>query len=243
MIATMDDVLMQTAQSTMEWLNFAGLEARDAGKLLRSMRRERPDLLILDDKLPGEGGIALCGTLRGDPFTAELPIIMISAEGDGEARQIAALDSGADDCLPRPVHADMLAARIRALTRRMPPAKPGAHLHAGPIVMDLERWLLKVEGMTVDLTYKEFRLLQVLLEARGRALTRDVLVQMVWAHDTPLVLESRTVDVHIGRLRRKLGSSLGRHIITVRNVGFRFELQPEWLAGIRPHAAQSLGAE
>lgn len=241
MIATTDDMLMQTAHATLQRLRFEALEARDAGKLMRSMQRERPDLLILDGAFAGDG-IALCGALRGDAFTAALPIIMVTVGDDRGAQQIAALDGGADDCLPRPVHTAMLAAHIGAVTRRMTPAKRDAYLHAGPIAMDLERWLLKVDGSTVDLTYKEFRLLQVLLEAHGRALTRDTLVQMVWAHDTPLVLESRTVDVHIGRLRRKLGTPLARYIITVRNVGFRFEIQPEWLVAVSPHPAVPQGA-
>ena len=96
--------------------------------------------------------------------------------------------------------------------------------------MDLDRWTVIVSGAPIELTKKEFRLLQVLLEAKGRALTRDFLLQKAWSHATIHGLDTRTVDVHIGRLRRKLGDA-GRYIITVRNVGFRFDILPEWVIG------------
>ncbi len=230
MTATSDDKLMHIAHMALGNLHFEMRDTRDGETTLRAMRQERPDLLILDDAIPGTGGVALCRRVRESPLTTSLPIIMVTDAGDDE-RHIEALDNGADDCLSRPLRVDMLVAHIKVIARRLSRALPVARLLVGPIDMDLERWILKVAGATVDLTNKEFRLLQALLEAKGRTLSRDVLLQLAWAHDPGLALESRTVDVHIGRLRRKLGASMGRCLITVRNVGFRFEVLSEWLVG------------
>lgn len=229
MMATSDETLMQTAEGALEHLHLEMLEAGEsAGVLDSTALHDGPDLLILDAALPGEGGMALCGRIRGQALGATLPIMMVTRQGDS-AQHIQALDSGADDCVTKPLQQNMLVAHIKAIIRRLSKTKPRAYLHVGPIEMDLARWIVKVDGVTVDLTYKEFRLLQVLLEAKGRALTRDTLLEMVWAHDAALGLESRTVDVHIGRLRRKLGAAVSRRIVTLRNVGFRFDIQTDWL--------------
>lgn len=234
-MATSDETLMQTAEDAIEQLNLEMLETGESeGVLLASEGHERPDLLILDAALPGVGGIALCGRMRGHTLSSTLPIMMVTRQGDS-AQHIEALDSGADDCVDKPLQQNMLVAHIKAILRRLSKLRSHPHLRVGPIDMDLARWIAKVDGVTVDLTHKEFRLLQVLLEARGRALTRDTLLERVWAQDAPLTLESRTVDVHIGRLRRKLGAAAGRHLVTVRNVGFRFDIEPDWAVDMRAH--------
>jgi DNA-binding response OmpR family regulator len=218
---------MHIAHTALGKLHFMMLDTHDGENTLRAMRQGGADLLLLDDAIPRIGGVALCRKVRESPLTSSMPIIMITAEDD-DARHIEALDNGADDCLARPLRVDMLIAHIKVIARRLARAIPTARLRTGPIDMDLERWILKVGDATIDLTHKEFLLLQALLEAKGRTLSRDVLLQMVWIRDTPLTLESRTVDVHIGRLRRKLGMSVSRYLITVRNVGFRFEPPVEW---------------
>jgi len=228
MMATSDETLMQTAADAIEQLHHAMLETGESeGVLLAAGMPEGPDLLILDAALPGVGGIALCGKVRSHALSSMLPIMMVTRQGD-DAQHIEALDGGADDCVDMPLQQNMLVAHIRAILRRLPKIRSHVHLRVGPIELDLASWIAKVDGVTVDLTHKEFRLLQVLLEARGHALTRDTLLEKVWAQDAKVALESRTVDMHIGRLRRKLGPGVGRRIVTLRNVGFRFDMEPDW---------------
>lgn len=226
LIATDDAALTRIEHSALKKLHFEAVTAHDDGEMLSSIRVEKPDLVILDSELPG-GALAACRRLREDPDTAGIPIIMVTAAGD-IPQKVEALEMGADDCVTKPLQVDVLVAHIKAVTRRTLPDLPSNRLRAGPIDMDLDRWTVSISGTSVDLTKKEFRLLQVLLEAKGRALTRDFLLQKVWSHATIHGLDTRTVDVHIGRLRRKLGTA-GQYIITVRNVGFRFDVLPEWI--------------
>jgi DNA-binding response OmpR family regulator len=226
MMATSDVTLMRTATDAIEQLHLEMLETGESeGVLLATEAEDGPDLLILDAALPGMGGIALCGQMRGHALRSKLPVMMVTRHGDN-AQHIEALDCGADDCVGKPLQRNMLVAHIKAVLRRVSKIKSATHLRIGSIDMDLARWTVTVDGMTVDLTHKEFRLLEVLMEAKGHAVTRDTLLAKIWAQDSLLGLESRTVDVHIGRLRRKLGAATARHIVTVRNVGFRFDIQP-----------------
>lgn len=230
LIASGDAALTSIEYSALKQLHFDTVSVHDDGEMLNSIQADRPDLLILDAALPDSGGLEAVRRLREDPATASIPIIMVT-ETDSRSENIAALDNGADDCVTKPVDLDQLVAHIKAIARRALQAViPGKRLRAGPIDMDLDRWTVQVSGAPVELTKKEFRLLQVLLEAKGRALTRDFLLQKAWSHATIHGLDTRTVDVHIGRLRRKLGNA-GQFIITVRNVGFRFDILPEWVTG------------
>lgn len=219
-------------RAALEKIHFETSSAHDDEEMLERIRSERPDILILDESLPGVGGIEVCRKLRENPITAEIPIIMVTEENDRSGR-IKALEIGADDCVTKPLAVDVLVAHIKALSRRILPDAQSKRLRAGPIDMDLDRWTVRIGNTPIELTKKEFRLLQVLLEAKGRALTRDFLLQTAWSHGTIHGLDTRTVDVHIGRLRRKLGSA-GDYIITVRNVGFRFDILPEWIIGNNP---------
>jgi DNA-binding response OmpR family regulator len=229
LIASDDAALTSIEHSALKQLHFDATSVHDDGEMLHSIHADRPDLLILDADLPGAGALEACRKLREDPATAAMPIIMVT-DSDSRTQRIAALETGADDCVTKPLEIDMLMAHIKALARRALQALvPGKRLRAGPIDMDLDRWTVTVAGAAIELTKKEFRLLQVLLEAKGRALTRDFLLQKAWSHATIHGLDTRTVDVHIGRLRRKLGGA-GHYIITVRNVGFRFDILPEWLS-------------
>lgn len=229
-IASDDAALTNLEYAALRQLHFDAVAVHDDDEMLTSIHAEKPDLLILDAALPGSGAMAACRRLREDPDTAALPIIMVT-ENDNRTERIEALETGADDCVTKPLDVDMLMAHIKAIARRaLQVLSPGKRLRAGPIDMDLDRWTVTVSGAAIELTKKEFRLLQVLLEAKGRALTRDFLLQKAWSHATIHGLDTRTVDVHIGRLRRKLGNA-GRYIITVRNVGFRFDILPEWVIG------------
>jgi len=227
LVATSDMALSSVQHAALRQLHFEAVTARDDEEMQRTLHREQPDLLILDAALPPDGGIALCRRLRQNPTTAALPIIVVTS-GEGSAEEIEALEMGADDCITQPLQIGELMAHIKAVSRRTHPGLESKRLRAGIIDMDLSRWTLQVAGAPVALTKKEFRLLQILLEAKGRALTRDYLLQVVWYRSGMHDNDTRTVDVHIGRLRRELGTA-GRHIITVRNVGFRFNILREWI--------------
>ena len=228
-VASLDDAVIAVVRPALEQLRFEILTVEDDVGLLERVGSERSELLILDSALPGMGALPLCRALRENPFTSEVHIIVVTPEGS-ITDKVAALEMGADDCVSLPLHLDELMARIKALRRRGAPASTTGNLRAGSIEMDLERWIVRLGGRPVELTKMEFRLLQALLEAKGRALTRDFLLEKAWSHGAIHGLDTRTVDVHIGRLRRKLGGA-GQSIITVRNVGFRFEIVPEWISG------------
>ena len=174
LIATDDAALTSVEHSALKQLHFQAVTAHDDGEMLHSIREEKPDLVILDAALPGAGALEACRKLRQDPDTADIPIIMVTASGDN-MQKVEALETGADDCVTKPLRVEVLVAHIKAVARRALPDLPSNRLRAGPIDMDLDRWTVSIAGTPIDLTKKEFRLLQVLLEAKGRALTRDFL--------------------------------------------------------------------
>lgn len=228
LIASDDAVLTSIEYLALRQLNFNAVAVQDDNEMLNSIQGQHPDLVILDASLPDSGGLEAVRRLREDPATAAIPIIMVTETGS-RIENIAALETGAGDCVNKPLDLDLLVAHIKAITRRaLQVVTPGKRLLAGPIDMDLDRWTVQVSDTLVELTKKEFGLLQALLEAKGLALTREFLLRKAWSHATIHGLNTRTVDVHIGRLRRKLGST-GQFIITVRNVGFRFDILPEWV--------------
>ncbi|HUP38921.1 MAG TPA: response regulator transcription factor [Vicinamibacterales bacterium] len=176
-----------------------------------------PDLVILDLMLPGLNGLEVCKALRASPRTAALPIIMLTARGE-ESERILGLDSGADDYVVKPFRPNELMARVRALLRRTKPASKEPVLRCGPITIDVERHTVSDAGETVRLTAKEFLLLQYLLEHRGRVLSRDRLLSDVWEYQYPGA--TRTVDVHVRRLREKL-PFLEKALVTVQQFGYK----------------------
>ena len=181
--------------------------ARDGVEALRAIRTERPDLVVLDPDLPW------AGDRNGERPEAHLNgLAVLVTAGANKDRAIRA---AADDVLATPFRARDLVARIRRLQGRA-----ASTLHVGPIVVDRSRWTVSVEGRPVELTATEFRLLWRLLEAKGHVLSREALRHSVWGHARAHAHETRTVDVHIGRLRRKLGAA-GRYLITERGVGYR----------------------
>jgi len=195
---------------------------------LRQASRERPDLVLLDLMLPEMDGLEVCRRLRQDPATAAVPVIMLTAKGH-EVDRIVGLEIGADDYVVKPFSPKELLARVRAVLRRARPREAGsASLSAGGIVLDTGTYAVTVGADPVTLTPKEFDLLRALLDARGRVLSREFLLDRVWGYARASEIESRTVDVHVRRLRAKLGDE-GRRILTVKNVGYR--LEPEGQAG------------
>jgi DNA-binding response OmpR family regulator len=201
---------------------FSTVAARDGEAALTAARKERPDLILLDIMLPGIDGLEVCKALRGDPKTAAIPIIMLTAKSQ-ESDKIVGLELGADDYVTKPFSPRELIARIKAVIRRGKDAsKPGEIVRAGGLVIDYSKISVSVKGKPVELTSKEFELLRALVAAKGRVLSRDHLLNAVWGIDGSLEIETRTVDVHITTLRKKLKSEAGR-ILTVKNYGYRFE--------------------
>jgi DNA-binding response OmpR family regulator len=190
----------------------------EGGRALSQARESQPDLVILDLMLPGLSGLEICKALRAENRTAGLPIIMLTARGE-ESERILGLDVGADDYVVKPFSPNELMARVRALLRRtVPPELKERVLRCGPITVDVERHMVSDAGENVRLTAKEFLLLQYLLEHRGRVLSRDRLLSDVWDYQYPGA--TRTVDVHVRRLREKL-PFLEQALVTVQQFGYK----------------------
>jgi len=194
----------------------------DGGRALVRAKESVPELVILDLMLPGLNGLEICRALRTNESTATVPIIMLTARGE-ESERILGLEMGADDYVVKPFSPQELMARVRALLRRTTPtASRQRVLKCGPIRIDLDRHTVSNDGEDVRLTAKEFLLLQYLMEHRGRVLSRDRLLSDVWDYRHPGA--TRTVDVHVRRLREKL-PFLADALVTVQQFGYKL-LEP-----------------
>jgi phosphate regulon transcriptional regulator PhoB len=203
-----------------------GFQVSSAGsgeEALRQVRHVSPDLVLLDLMLPAMGGLEVCRKLRQDPATVALPIVMLTAKGD-EVDRVLGLELGADDYIVKPFSPKELLARVRAVLRRAKPAPGAAPIAIGALAIDPGTRTVTVQGAPLTLTHKEFELLSALADAQGRVLSREFLLDRVWGYSRAGEIESRTVDVHVRRLRVKLGPE-GRRILTVKSVGYR--LDPE----------------
>lgn len=190
----------------------------NGGEALRAVIQSPPDLIVLDVMLPGLDGMMICKTLRSDPATAAIPIIMLTARGD-ESDRVAGLELGADDYVTKPFSPKELTARVGALLRRASrSAAPSSVLAYGELTLDPDRHIVTSGGREVKLTAKEFLLLRYLIEHRGRVLSRDRLLTDVWGYQ--YTGGTRTVDVHIRRLREKL-PLLADAIETVKQFGYK----------------------
>jgi DNA-binding response OmpR family regulator len=189
---------------------------------LKSVAEEVPDLVLLDLNLPVLNGVEVCRIMRGRPETSKVPIIMLTARST-ESDRIAGLDIGADDYITKPFSLRELAARVRAVLRRR--AENGHDTATTPIyrgkhiVADFDAVAVHVDGEPVRLTRREFELLRYLVANKNRVLSRDRLLERVWGYDH--TIETRSVDVHVGRLRGKLRTA-GQQIETVVGLGYRF---------------------
>lgn len=177
-----------------------------------------PDLILLDVMLPDESGYDIVRKLRKRPATQDIPIIMVTAKTT-EMDMIKGLGGGADDYIKKPFSIMELITRVKALLRRTAKEEPKL-LKLDDLVIDHERHVVTVNNEPVDLTYKEYELLRLLMGSQGIVMTRDVIMRSVW--DTDFEGETRTVDMHIKTLRHKLGD-YGSRIKTVRNVGYVIE--------------------
>ncbi len=207
-------------------LTAAGFEAvgfSDSIPFWKQMKEKMPDLVILDIMLPGEDGIDILKKLRNSPITADIPVIMATAKGT-EYDKVIGLDFGADDYLVKPFGMLEMISRIKSVLRRCGSKTNEAKLFAGPVVMDMNSHSVYLDGREISLTLKEFDLLKLFMQNPGLVFTRDQLVGVVW--DMDFSGETRTVDVHIGTLRTKLGVA-GDLIRTIRGVGYKLEVPDE----------------
>ncbi|MCF0121532.1 MAG: response regulator transcription factor [Oscillospiraceae bacterium] len=203
-------------------LTSMGFEARgfDDGKaLFEALEGDTPELIILDIMLPGEDGVELLKRLRTSPETCRIPVIMATAKGT-EYDKIKSLDLGADDYLVKPFGMLEMVSRVKAVLRRCAPEPVQRLLKTGGLLLNLDAHTVTADGERVTLTFKEFELLKLFMTNPGMVFTREKLMNDVWGIE--FVGESRTVDMHIRSLRKKLGEA-GGLIVTVRNVGYKLE--------------------
>ena len=189
--------------------------ASDGASGLQKAREDRPDFIVLDLMLPKMSGLEVCKILKNDTATNHIPILMLTAKAE-EIDRIVGLEFGADDYVTKPFSPREILLRIRAILRRG--ETPGESLKVGPISIDPARHEVRVNGKQVRLTSLEFKLLQTLMQRRGRVQDRDRLLNEVWGYES--VIDTRTVDTHVRRLREKLGK-VGDVIETVRGFGYR----------------------
>lgn len=187
------------------------------------LKETLPDLLLLDWMLPGLSGIELCRRIRGREETAQLPVIMLTARGE-EAERIRGLSTGADDYVVKPFSVPELMARVRAILRRASPEVVSTLLKSGDIELDRETHRVRRSAKEIHLGPTEFRLLEFLMTSPGRVYSREQLLDGVWGHD--VYVDERTVDVHVGRLRKALNRGKDKDPIrTVRGAGYAFNDQ------------------
>ena len=195
---------------------FRVLKAATGEDGLAAAKRERPRLVVLDVGLPGIDGLEVCKRLRAE---GDVPVIFLTAR-DGEIDRILGLELGADDYLTKPFSPRELVARVKAILRRAEPAAPAPEvIEVGGAVIDLGRREVRAEGVVIEMTGKEFELLRYLAENRGRALSRQQILDGVWGYGW--YGDARTVDVHVAQVRKKLGGAVD--ITTVRGVGYRLD--------------------
>jgi two-component system phosphate regulon response regulator PhoB len=201
---------------------FRVLSAADGRRALELARKEKPALIILDIMLPEVSGTEVLRSLRADPATRATPVILLTAK-KSEGDRIAGLELGADDYVTKPFSPRELLLRARTVLKRGPEAEVSAGealLKLGPVEIEVDNYLVRVQGKPVKLTPTEFRLLSDLVRAHGRVRLREALLDEVWGYNSEVM--SRTIDTHVRRLRRKLGPAAA-WLTTVRGIGYRFQ--------------------
>ena len=214
-----DDSIRELMVYALTSSGFQAAGFADGPSFWQAMEKGRPELILLDIMLPGEDGVSILRRLRAAAETESLPVIMATAKG-AEYDKVRGLDSSADDYLVKPFGMLEMVSRVKAVLRRSLPREQAPLLRCGEIAVDRARHLVTVQNAAVSLTLKEFELLCLFMENPGLVFTRDQLLRSVWGAE--FIGESRTVDVHIGTLRTKLGQA-GKYIATVRGVGYKLE--------------------
>jgi two-component system, OmpR family, alkaline phosphatase synthesis response regulator PhoP len=214
-----DPDIRRLVETILERDGFLVESASTAAECYKKVPQFKPKLIILDLQLPDEDGFGILKKLKSNPATNAIPVVMLTVQSV-DSYKIAGLEIGADDYIVKPFNHGELVARVKAVLRRSKPKDDlKGLLTDGPIKLYLEQHRLEIDGKPVDLSPKEFDLLTTLLRSKNNVLSREVLCESVWGHE--FTGDSRTVDVHVGRLRKKLGKYEGK-IETVERIGYRF---------------------
>ena len=213
--------IVEAVKYNLEQEGFRTLIAHDGASALELARRDLPDLVLLDWMLPEVDGLEVCRLLKQEPKTKSIPIIMLTVKSE-ETDKVLGLEMGADDYVTKPFSPRELVARVKAILRRAQ-GPPTEVFQLDALRVDWGKHLVSLKGKPVELTSKEFELLRALVEARGRVLTRDALLEKACGYERAVEIETRTVDLHISQLRKKLKAAAER-IVTVKNTGYRFAM-------------------
>jgi len=218
-----DREIRELEQYALESSGFQVEAFERAAPFYHAVQRHLPDLILLDIMLPGEDGLSILRRLRSQNQTKNVPVILVTAKSS-ELDTVRGLDLGADDYISKPFGIMELISRVKARLRTASAAHPSSSLEYHGIMLSEEKHIVTVDGAPVELTYKEFELLKLLLSAPGTAFPRDMIMERIWGYTYEM--SSRTLDMHIKTLRQKLGTK-GSMIHTVRNVGYRLEQTEE----------------
>lgn len=218
-----EEHILELLKFNLELSGFDVCVSSEANQAIELIDKEKPDLLLLDWMLPKISGIDILRKIRQDENIYDLPVIMLTAK-NMEDDKIQGLNVGADDYITKPFSIKELMARINTILRRYRVSdKSQSIIEAGNIILNTDQYGLTVDGHAVDLTRKEFELLKLLMENRGKVLKRDYLLEKVWGYE--FYGETRTVDVHIRHLRKKLGldETSENGIDTIRGLGYKMK--------------------
>lgn len=214
--------IVEAVVYNLQKVGFRTLTAHDGKRAVELAQREVPDLITLDVMLPELDGWEVCRLLRQDLRTKRIPVIMLTVKNE-ETDKVVGLELGADDYMTKPFSPKELVARIKAILRRTKAAVPEEVAAVGDLQVDFGKHTVRLKEKPVELTTREFELLKALLDAKGRVLGREFLLDRVWGLEQSMEIETRTVDVHIGQLRRKLKGEAKR-LVTVKHVGYRLDV-------------------
>lgn len=224
MVVDDEEALVRLITYNLNKEGFTTISANEGNEALQLIKQENPDLLVLDLMLPGKDGLEICRDLRKEK--ANIPIIMLTARDD-EIDKVLGLELGADDYVTKPFSVRELIARVKAVLRRRDNINEDSNIDreiiAGEFIVKPDKYEIYFKGKLLELTLKEYELLDVLIKNKGRVLKREYLLQVLW--DYPDSVNTRVLDVHISKLREKVeeDSKNPRHIKTVRGLGYRFE--------------------
>ena len=214
--------IVEAVRYALDKEGFRTIVAHDGTRAIELARRDLPDLIVLDWMLPEQDGLEVCRILKQEGRTARIPIIMLTVKAS-ETDKVLGLEMGADDYMTKPFSPRELLARVKAVLRRQAGPPEAEVFQFGALRVDWGTFVVTVKEKPVALTPKEFELLRVLVGSNGRVQTREKLLERVWGYDRAVEIETRTVDLHISQLRKKLGVA-GRAILTVKQAGYRFAL-------------------
>ena len=215
-----DDNIREIENFALKNCGFVTEPAASAKEFWEIMEHKIPQLILLDIMLPDEDGISVLTKLKKNPEWKKVPVILVTAK-TSEMDKVKGLDTGADDYISKPFGVLELISRVKAVLRRSDSAGDDTVITNGSIELNVEKHVVSYDGNNIELTYKEFELLRVLMKNAGNVMTREILMDRVWG--TSYEGESRTLDMHIKNLRKKVGEDGGKLIKTVRNVGYKFQ--------------------